>query len=86
MRERAAGDTADDCRPSSGWLAAMAIVYKATVRPSKQAIVTDWLDQQPWGGSGAVEVLGSYRFDDPDGRWGSRRSWSIGAASSCTSH
>ncbi len=48
----------------------MAIVYKATVRPSKEAIVTDWLDQQPWGGSGVVEVLGSYRFDDPDGEVG----------------
>ena len=48
----------------------MAIVHKATVTPSKQAIVTDWLDRQPWGGSGAVKVLGSYRFDDPDGEVG----------------
>lgn len=48
----------------------MAIVYKATVNPSKQEIVTGWLDRQPWGGSGAVEVLGSYRFDDPDGEVG----------------
>ena len=48
----------------------MAIVHKATVTPSKREIVTGWLDRQPWGGSGAVKMLGSYRFDDPDGEVG----------------
>ena len=48
----------------------MAIVHKATVTPSKQEIVTGWLDRQPWGGSGPARVLGSYRFDDPDGEVG----------------
>jgi hypothetical protein len=48
----------------------MAIVHKATVTPSKQEIVTRWLDRQPWGGSGEVRMLGSYHFDDPDGEVG----------------
>ena len=48
----------------------MAIVYRADLTPSKQRVVTDWLDRQSWGGSGTVEMLGSYRFDDPDGQVG----------------
>lgn len=48
----------------------MAIVHKATLTPTKAELLTAWLDGQPWGGSGEVSVLGSYRFDDPDGEVG----------------
>ena len=48
----------------------MAILHRATLTPTKPGLITAWLDRQPWGGSGAVEVVGSYRFDDPDGAVG----------------
>ncbi|WP_019818962.1 maltokinase N-terminal cap-like domain-containing protein [Saccharomonospora saliphila] len=48
----------------------MAIVHRATISPTKQEIVTAWLDSQPWGAEGHVEMLGSYRFDDPAGEVG----------------
>lgn len=44
----------------------MAIIYAAELSPTKPETVTSWLDRQPWGGDGPVEVLGSYRFDDPE--------------------
>jgi hypothetical protein len=49
----------------------MAIIYKtATVSPSKPDLVVAWLDGQPWAADGPMEVLGSYRFDDPAGEVG----------------
>lgn len=48
----------------------MAILHRATVTPTKPEIVERWLDQQPWGGSGDIEPIGSYRFDDPEGEVG----------------
>lgn len=48
----------------------MAIVHKATISPTKQELTTRWLDAQPWGGSGEIEMLGGYRFDDPAGEVG----------------
>lgn len=48
----------------------MAILHRATLTPSKPEIVASWLDRQPWGGSGEVETIGSYRFDDPEGQVG----------------
>lgn len=48
----------------------MAILHRATVTPTKPELVTSWLDKQPWGGTGALEVAGTYRFDDPDGEVG----------------
>lgn len=48
----------------------MAIIYAAELAPTKPELVEAWLDRQPWGGDGPVEVLGSYRFDDPDGEVG----------------
>jgi len=48
----------------------MAVVYRATLTPSKPEFLESWLDRQPWAGSGAIEVLGSYRFDDPEQRVG----------------
>lgn len=48
----------------------MAIIYDATLRPNKTELITAWLDRQTWGGTGPIETLGSYRFDDPDGEVG----------------
>jgi hypothetical protein len=48
----------------------MAIIHQAVITPSKLDVIEQWLDQQPWGGSGPLEQLGSYRFDDPDGEVG----------------
>ena len=45
----------------------MAILHRATVLPSKEELVETWLDRQPWGGSGELETIGCYRFDDPQG-------------------
>lgn len=48
----------------------MAIIHDATLTPSKPELLAAWLDRQPWAGSGELEVLGSYRFDDPAGEVG----------------
>lgn len=48
----------------------MAIIYNAELHPTKVELLTKWLDQMYWGGSGDVEVLGSYRFDDAEGEVG----------------
>ncbi len=48
----------------------MAIIHRATLTPTKLELVQPWLGRQPWGGSGELELVGSYRFDDPDGEVG----------------
>jgi hypothetical protein len=48
----------------------VAIIHRANISPTKQELVTAWLDQQSLGGSADVEMLGSYRFDDPEGEVG----------------
>ena len=48
----------------------MAVLHRATVQPSKQELVEAWLDRQSWGGSGELQTIGSYRFDDPQGAVG----------------
>lgn len=48
----------------------MAILHRATITPTKIEAVELWLDAQPWGGSGEIERIGSYRFDDPEGEVG----------------
>ena len=48
----------------------MAILHRATLTPSKAELIERWLDRQPWGGRGEVEIAGTYRFDDPDGAVG----------------
>ncbi|QUX31128.1 hypothetical protein KGD83_11915 [Nocardiopsis akebiae] len=48
----------------------MAIIYKATLTPSKPELIGAWLDGQPWAGQGPGEILGAYRFDDPEGEVG----------------
>ena len=50
----------------------MALFHAATITPTKAELIARWAPTRPWGPSAAdpVEVIGSYRFDDPDGRVG----------------
>ena len=50
----------------------MAIYHRATLTPTKAELVAGWIATQPWGPSAdeQVEVLGAYRFDDPNGQVG----------------
>lgn len=48
----------------------MGIFHLATITPTKEEVISGWLPSQPWGTTGDVEVVGSFRFDDPDGRVG----------------
>ena len=50
----------------------MAIFHRATITPTKQELIADWAPTQSWGppADAPVTVIGSYRFDDPDGRVG----------------
>ena len=50
----------------------MAIFHRATITPTKTELIAQWAPTRPWGPSAAdpVDVIGSYRFDDPDGRVG----------------
>ena len=47
----------------------MAILHKATLNPTKLELVTTYLDGLGWGG-GPVDLVGGYRYDDPDGKVG----------------
>lgn len=50
----------------------MAIFHRATITPTKADLIAAWAPTQPWGppASAASEVIGSFRFDDPEGRVG----------------
>ena len=49
----------------------MAIIHvRATIAPTKRELAEAWLDRQGLGGAGDAEMLGSYRFDDPEGEVG----------------
>jgi len=50
----------------------MALFHRATITPTKAELIADWASTQAWGPPAGVpiEVVGSYRFDDPDGRVG----------------
>ncbi|MEY2416557.1 MAG: hypothetical protein QOH53_1891 [Ilumatobacteraceae bacterium] len=50
----------------------MALFHRATITPTKSELIADWAPSQPWGPTtdDPIEVIGSYRFDDPDGRVG----------------
>jgi hypothetical protein len=52
--------------------AVMALFHRATITPSKAELVTGWAAVQPWGAGDATDmtVIGSYRFDDPNGQVG----------------
>lgn len=50
----------------------MAIFHRATTTPTKGEIIERWAPTRQWGPSAGddIELIGSYRFDDPDGRVG----------------
>ena len=50
----------------------MAVFHVATLTPTKPALLAAWVPTQPWGpGEGStVEVVGAFRYDDPDGKVG----------------
>jgi len=50
----------------------MALFHRATISPTKEELIAEWAPTQPWGPPADVptEVIGSYRFDDPEGRVG----------------
>ncbi len=50
----------------------MALFHRATITPTKAELIAAWVPTRPWGPSPAdpIEVIGSYRFDDPEGRVG----------------
>ncbi|MCZ9882865.1 CG0192-related protein [Arthrobacter sp. B2a2-09] len=51
----------------------MAIIHRATLHPSKLELIEKYLPVQPWftkDGSAPPELLGAYRFDDPEGEVG----------------
>src|SRR5688500_6033865 len=50
----------------------MALFHRATITPTKAELIAQWAPTQPWGPAPdeAVEMIGSYRFDDPEGRVG----------------
>jgi hypothetical protein len=50
----------------------MALFHRATITPTKAEVIAQWAPTQPWGppADAPLEVIGSYRFDDPDGRVG----------------
>jgi Maltokinase N-terminal cap domain len=51
----------------------VALLYQATLTPSKTELLQAWIPGQPWIGDAdvtTVEAVGAYRFDDPDGEVG----------------
>ena len=50
----------------------MALFHAATIKPTKAELIAEWTPTQPWGPAPdePTAVIGSYRFDDPDGRVG----------------
>jgi hypothetical protein len=50
----------------------MALFHAATTTPTKAELIAEWAPTRPWGPSAAdpIEMIGFYRFDDPEGRVG----------------
>jgi hypothetical protein len=50
----------------------MAILHRATITPTKAELIAEWVPSRVWGPSAAdpIDLIGSYRFDDPEGRVG----------------
>jgi hypothetical protein len=50
----------------------VAIFHLATITPTKLELIAEWAPTRSWGPSASapIEAIGSYRFDDPDGRVG----------------
>lgn len=50
----------------------MALMHAAEIRPTKIELIRQWAPTQPWftGDDVGLDVVGAYRFDDPDGEVG----------------
>lgn len=50
----------------------MALLHAAEIRPTKIELIREWAPTQPWfvGDDLGLEIIGYYRFDDPDGQVG----------------
>src|SRR5262245_32286378 len=50
----------------------MAIFHRARITPTKPELIAAWAPTREWGpvAGAALDLVGSYRFDDPDGRVG----------------
>jgi hypothetical protein len=50
----------------------MAIFHRATISPTKAEVIAAWAPTRSWGPSAtdSMEVIGAFRFDDPEGRVG----------------
>ncbi len=50
----------------------MALIHRATLRPTKLELLSAWLPGRPWfpAADGELERVAAYRFDDPDGAVG----------------
>ena len=50
----------------------MALFHAAKVVPTKAELIAEWAPTRSWGPSAddPIDVIGSYRFDDPEGRVG----------------
>ena len=50
----------------------MALFHRATITPTKAELIEGWVHTQPWGPAAGtpIDVIGAYRFDDPDGKVG----------------
>jgi hypothetical protein len=50
----------------------MARFHRATITPTKESLIAAWAPTQPWGppADAICNVIGAFRFDDPDGRVG----------------
>jgi hypothetical protein len=55
----------------------MARFHIAKITPTKAELIAKWAPSRPWGFAPDVpiELIGSYRFDDPDGRVGMETSF-----------
>jgi hypothetical protein len=57
----------------TGSVAPVAVLYQATLVPSKIELLQAWVPHQPWlddADASTVDAVGGYRFDDPDGEVG----------------
>jgi hypothetical protein len=53
-------------------MTAMGLFHRATITPTKAELIAEWIPTQSWGPphAEAIEMIGSYRVDDPEGRVG----------------
>jgi hypothetical protein len=52
-------------------LSGMALFHRATITPTKLEMIAGWAPTRPWGpSSDAIDAVGAFRFDDPDGQVG----------------